>query len=469
MQVHRFVRLLTPLLLTAILVACGNTGNTGETTQDTTNNTPSPSTDASGESEASPSSGNGVDAANREPVTLTWAYWGSPEEVATHEQVAQAFMEEHPNITIEHWQQPWNEYFTKMQTLWASGDASAIPDVLFLVQVPRYAADGVLENLDPYIERSNYNLDDYWPSLLESATFDGHVYGLPRDISSEVLYYNKAIFDEAGVEYPNENWTWDDWTAAGEQLTQAEGGRVSRYALGMEGGKYQLFVGQNGGSILDDMRNPSRCTLDEPPAMEAISFFAGMMNNNLAIPDANLNQAGGDAAVFQSGQAAMIVQNASRVPTFNEVGMEYDVAPVPIPEGGQRSGSAVGAAWTMSASSENKDAAWTFIEWLQSTDGGQRIYTETGEILPALQSTARSDAFLQADSPPENREAFIIEGENAKVGRIGLFQEWSELDSSIIGPALQRIWTGEATAEDVLPGLCDQVDTFLQERGYPKQ
>jgi multiple sugar transport system substrate-binding protein len=414
-------------------------------------------------------SGGAAPAAEAGPTTITWALWGSPEEVATHQKVADAFMQEHPEIQVEIMGEPWNDYFTKMQTLWASGDSSQIPDVLFLWPTPRYAADGVLEPLTSYIEASGYDLSDYWPALLESASYNGEVYGFPRDIGLEVLYYNKDIFDEAGVEYPDDTWTWDDLLAAAEKLTVVDAsGQVTRYALGMEGGKYLLWVNQNNGSILDDMRNPSRCTLDQPEAMAGIKFFADMMNNNYAMRSANLNQAGGDAAVFSSGQVAMIIQNASRVTAFNAAGLNYDVAVVPIPEGGQRSASAGGAAWVMSSGSDNKEAAWTFLSWLQSTDGGQRLYTASGEIFPALQSTARSDAFLNSGQPPANRQAFLTEGENAKVGRFGYFPEWDELSASIADPALEQIWVGDATPEEVLPALCEQINGFLADNGYPK-
>ncbi|MEZ4663029.1 MAG: hypothetical protein R2911_36235 [Caldilineaceae bacterium] len=71
-------------------------------------------------------------------------------------------------------------------------------------------------------------------------------------------------------------------------------------------------------------------------------------------------------------------------------------------------------------------------------------------------------------APPANRQAFITEGENAKTGRIGYFAEWNELSCSIISPALDQIWTGDAAPADVLPGLCEQVDAFLADNGYPK-
>ncbi len=401
-----------------------------------------------------------------ETTTLTWAMWGSPEEIATHQAVADAFEAEHPEIQIEIVSYPWGDYFTAMQTTWASGDVENIPDVLFLTPVLPYAAQGVLENLDPFIEAGDYNLEDYWPALLEPAMYEGSVYGFPRDMSAEVLYYNKDIFDEVGIEYPTDEWTWDDLLAAAEALTVSEGGQTTRYGLAMEGGKFQLWVGQNGGGILDDVSNPTACTLDQPEAVEAIEFFAGMMNAGIAMRDASLGQAGGDSTVMANGQAAMIIQNASRVSQFNAAGLNYDVAPVPIPAGGQRSASAVGAAWTMSAASDDKDAAWVFLSWLQSTDGGQRIYTASGEILPALRSTANSDVFLDSAEPPASRQAFVTEAENAKVGRIALIPEWNELNGSIINPAMQQIWVGEAAPADALPALCEQVNAFLADNGY---
>ncbi|MCE2466987.1 MAG: sugar ABC transporter substrate-binding protein, partial [Caldilineaceae bacterium] len=307
-------------------------------------------------------------------TVVTWAMWGSPAELATHQSVADAYMAENPDVAIEILSEPWGDYFTKMQALWAGGDGSVIPDILFLWPTPSYAAEGVLENLQPFIDRDGYNVDDYWPDLLESAKYDGDVYGFPRDIGLEVLYYNKDVFDEVGVPYPDETWTWADLETAANQLKVVDDtGRVSRYGLGMEGGKYMLWVLQNHGALLDDYRNPSACTLDQPEAVQGLEFFANLMATDAAMTSDNLNQAGGDAAVFQAGQVAMIIQNASRVSAFNAAEMNYDVSVVPIPDGGRRAASAGGAAWTMSAGSDNKEDAWHFLQRLQSTNGGQRI------------------------------------------------------------------------------------------------
>ena len=401
------------------------------------------------------------------PTIITWAFWGSPEEAASHEAVGDAFMQEHPEIKLEYYNEPWGDYFTKMETLWASGDSAAIPDVLFLWPTPKYAAQGVLENLAPFIEKSGYSVEDYWPALLESASYDGSIYGFPRDIEVNILYYNKDMFDAAGVAYPDESWTWDDLLAAAEKLTIKDAsGKVEQYALAMEAGKWSKWVNQNGGAILDDFRNPAKCTLADPDAVEGVQFFADLMANGYAMRDADLSQAGGDAAVFTSGMAAMIIQNSSRISTLNAAGMNYDVAVVPTPAGGQRWNGAGGAAWVMSAASDNKDAAWTFLSWLQSTEGGQKIYAERGEIFPALQSTT-NDVFMTQEGDPANKAAFLTEAGASGIGGFGYFPEWSEVDS-IIGAELSKVWSGEAQPADVLPAACEQVDQFLADNGFPK-
>lgn len=407
--------------------------------------------------------------AEQEKVTLLWAFWGSPEEKASHERVAQAYTAEHPDVQFEYMFAPWDEYFTKLRTVWAGGDPTVIPDILFLWPTPSYAATGVLENLQPYIEASGYDLDDYWPYLLDSARYQGDVYGLPRDIEAHVLYYNKKLFDEAGVAYPTEDWTWDGLLAAAEKLTKKDAsGRVTQYALGMEGGKWPIWVGQAGGMMLDDLSNPSKCTLDTPEAIKGLQFFYDLMDKGYALRSATMSQQGGDQAVFETGQVAMIIQNSSRVASFNaNADLDYDVAPVPIPAGGQRWDMNGGAAWVMSAGSDNKEAAWQFLQWLQSTGGGQSMYTKNGEIFPALRSVASSQDFLGV-AKPANRQAFVASAEAAKPGGFAYFPQWDELSGSIMSPQLERLWAGEAAPAEVVPGLCEAVNAFLANNGYPK-
>ncbi len=451
---------LTLLLILALMLAACGSGGDEQAAEETADETASDETavDAPTEEEAE----EAMDEETMEEVTLTWGMWGSPEEIETHQLVADAYMEAHPNVTVELWAQPWGDYFTKLQTLWAAGDAESIPDVLFLFPVPSYAADGVLENLDPYIAESGMDLSDYWSGTLDTTSYEDSVYGFARDIGLEVLYYNKDHFDEAGLSYPDDSWTWDDLRSAAETLTvTSAAGRVERYGLGMEGGKYGQFLISNGGGLFDDTFNPSECLLSSPESIEAVEFIAGMMNDEIAMRDANLNQAGGDSAVFQSEQVSMIIQNASRVPAFNAAGMNYDVAPVPTAPGGVRATGAAGAAWTMSALSSHKDAAWNYIQFLQSLEGGMAIYPASGEAFPPLRSVAQSDVWLGNDLLPDGRQAWLTQAEGATSQTNGFFAEWNDINGTIIGPALTSIWAGEVAPADVLPGVCEQIDATL--------
>jgi multiple sugar transport system substrate-binding protein len=406
----------------------------------------------------------------QDQVTLLWGMWGSPDEIVTHQKVADAYMAANPDVKIELWSQPWGDYFTKLDTLFAAGDAKAIPDVFWLFPVPSYAARGVLKNLDTLVKDSGMDLSDYWPGAIDSTSYDGSVYGFPRDSGVEVLYYNKDDFDAAKLAYPTDKWTWDDLKTAAEALTVKDAsGRVSRYGLAMEGGKYTNWVLGNGGAILDDVFKPTQCMLSDPKSVAGIEFFAGLMNDGIAWRDANLSQAGGDQAVFLADQASMFIQNASRVPALNAAGINYDVAPVPLsPNGGRQAGGSGGAAWVMSTVTDNEDAAWKFMQFLQSPDGGQAIYFSTGEAFPPTKSGAESKAFMNDSHGPANKQAWLVDAATVTINNSGFFADWNELSGTIINPVLTSIWAGDAKPADVLPGLCDSVNKYLADHGYKK-
>jgi ABC-type glycerol-3-phosphate transport system substrate-binding protein len=155
------------------------------------------------------------------------------------------------------------------------------------------------------------------------------------------------------------------------------------------------------------------------------------------------------------------------VPALNAAGINYDVAPVPTaPGGGRQAGGASGAAWVMSSVSDNPEAAWDFMEFLQSPEGGQAIYFSTGEAFPPTRSGAESDVFLNPERGPENKQAWLIGAETVNVNGNGFFADWNELNSTLISPVFTSIWAGEAQPADVLPGLCESVDAYLAEHGY---
>ena len=286
-----------------------------------------------------------------------------------------------------------------------------------------------------------------------------------------ILYYNKDLLDKAGVKYPDEKWTWDDLLIAAEKLTVKDAsGAVKQYALAMENNnKYDKWVNQMDGAILDDMRNPSKCMLADNASMDAVAYFAGMMNFGYAMRDADINQAGGDAGAFQSGQAAMIIQNTSRVSGFNKAGMNYDVAVVPIPPQGQALESGRRRGWVMSAKSDNKDAAWTFLQWLQSAERRREAVHGARRDLPG--AAIRGQLAGLHDRPAAGQQA----GDHHRGGGVGRGRLRLLPGVGRAGQLHHQPGPGQdldrrsGPAEKGLPELCKQVDQFLKDKGYPKK
>ena len=122
----------------------------------------------------------------------------------------------------------------------------------------------------------------------------------------------------------------------------------------------------------------------------------------------------------------------------------------------------------MSAASDNKEAAWTFLSWLQSTDGGQRIYTESGEILPALMSTAKSDAFLDPDNPRPTAKPLSPRVKTQSLAPSSSFRNGTSWTAPSSAQPFSKSGSAMLTPAEVLPALCEQMDAFLADNGYPK-
>jgi multiple sugar transport system substrate-binding protein len=407
------------------------------------------------------SSGGSGSGNSRGSGTILWSYWGEPAENTVNLQVKAAFEKDHPSIKVNTLWYPWTDYFNKIDSMLAGGLS---PDVLFLTYIQKYAAEGAIDSLEPWVKNGGLNTNDYWPHFNDDMMYQGKLYGLQRDGDVDVLYYNPGHLQRAGVPTPDKSWTWDTLRSALTKLSIKQGGRVQRFGLAMEYGKWWLWLGMQGVKALDDMVNPSRSMFDDPRAITGFKWQEGLIKDQLMNP--LLEQGADDQAAFSSQQASMIIQNPSRVPSFLQSGIQFGLAPVPKPVGGRYADNSGGAGYTIGARSKNKDAAWTFLSWLQSP-GGQSIFAQTRGLFPALKQVATSRSYLTA--PPTGMDALEFMAQYGEILSTGLFPEWAELDSSIIEPTLQKIWTGEQTTEQVAPQLAQQVDAYLKQRGYPKK
>lgn len=390
-------------------------------------------------------------------TTITWSFWGDPGELPPNDEVISAFEAAHPDIKVETQHSPWASYFDRLQTQMAGGTA---PDVMFINNVPSYAARGVLEPLDSYIEESGFALDDYYPDLRRIFSYDDQTYGFARDNDTTVLYYNKDLFDATGQAYPDKTWDWAKLKEVAAALTTKDGrGRTVQYGLGLEKNKYPLWVYQNGGAVFDDAISASTFTMDEAAGIEAIAFVSGLILDDGSVPSFDAMQQLGDTTqLFSTGRVAMVMTNAARVPTFEEASFNWDVAPLPTGPDGIRANTAGGAGYVMSSNSDNKAAAWTFLAFLAGPEG-QAIFAKTGLAVPALNTPAANEAFLSALPETVSGQVFLDETANGTL--FPVFPGWTEIESTIVVPGLDLVWNGEQTAEEAITAMAEPVDAAI--------
>jgi multiple sugar transport system substrate-binding protein len=394
-------------------------------------------------------------------TTIVWSFWGDPGELPPNYAVIEAFEAQHPDVRIEVQHAPWGSYFDRIQTQMAGGTA---PDVMFLNNIPSYASRGVLQPLDDLIERDGFDTSTYHPGLISIFSYDGDIYGFARDNDTNVLYYNKDLFDAAGVDYPNAEWNWHDLREAALALTQRDArGRTVQYGLALEKNRYPQWIYQNGGRIVDDPLDASEFYMDEPEAVEAIRFIADLILEDGSVPSFDaMQQLGSTTELFSTGRVAMVMTNAARIPTFMDAAFAWNVAPLPMGPTGLRANSLGGAGYVISSGTQHLEEAWTFLKFLAGPEG-QAIFASTGVAVPAsYRAEEAARAFIEACPETIDCQVFIDETENGVLSPV--FPDWREIENTIVIPHLDLIYTGDMDAEEALTRMAEQVRAFMASR-----
>lgn len=405
-----------------------------------------------------PADSDGGDAAAEEEVELTFSVWGDPEELKILQEIADAFHEENPNVSITVNVSDWDTYWDKLQTTLSAGNP---PDVFAMDAplYPDYQSRGVLLNLQPYIEADGFDLSDYYEVSLQCYNTPEGYYGLPRDVQPSVMYYNKDMFDAAGVPYPDETWTWETLIEEGQKLTKDTDGDgiIDQYALWADLWDMELYWGaaiwQNGGEILNE--DFTQTLMNEPAAMETFQFIVDQLFEYQIMPTPSVAEQFGDP--FESGNAAMTPAGHWVVPYYSGVDFEWDVAPLPM--GKERVSMVNSVGFVVAEQSEHPEEAWEFLKFLVGEPGQERV-TALGLGVPALKSVAESDAFLEQDTAPINHGLFLETMDYSRVKPCFRgYDEWGTL----FGDGLWSVWLGEADLEETMNELVPQADAILAE------
>jgi multiple sugar transport system substrate-binding protein len=386
---------------------------------------------------------------------VSFMVFGDPAELAAYQSLVAAFEAEHPDIDIELVHIPsQSDYRARLGVDFAAGDPADVTLINYRRFAP-FAAMGALEPLGSYLRGSDLTgAGDFYPETIEPFRWRGELTCIPQNVSSLVVYYNKDLFDVAGVSYPEADWTWDEFLETAQALTQdTDGdGRTDQYGLGTEASIFRLapFVWQNGGELVVTEANgtPIRLALDSRAGREATEWFVALQTVHGVVPDALAEEAETSESRFLNGRTAMFLNSRRGVPTYRTIeSFDWDVAALPRQQ--QAAGILHSDAYCMSAATEDKDAAWTFIEYANSP-AGQAIVAESGRTVPSLIEVAGSEAFLDPAAKPASSEVFL---DTIPVLRgVPVMAAWVDIEV-LAGDELARAFYGQATVDEVIDAM----------------
>lgn len=389
------------------------------------------------------------------------AYWGGPEEVRIIQDTVAAWQKDHPGIHVSLEHAPGGSYVEKLLTQFAGG---AGPDIVFAeinVFVPFYSK-GVLADLSAFIERDPaFRLEDFFPGVVARFRRNGGVYCIPRDTAPMcVVYYNKKLFDAAGVPYPSDDWTWEDLLVKARALTVRDGARVKQY--GFSTGLWQNFVYGHGGRIVDSVEHPTRCLLDQPEAVAGMQFFHDLMYKHGVAPSPVAAAAMGmsEHELFAAQRVAMFASGIWYTPTFRLIDtLDWDVAMFPKGPTGVRAFTTGGSGYAMAKSTRNPDAAWEVLKCLAG-DRGQIELAESGLAQPANRRIAESQHWAGSPKPPLNKK-MLNEAVNYVIYD-PLHPRWQQINQQVIAQQLELLWNGRQTVGETCSNIAARATEMLQ-------
>ncbi|MGX1583308.1 ABC transporter substrate-binding protein [Microbacterium sp. NPDC055502] len=379
-------------------------------------------------------------------VTLTYGVWSQDE---TMQALVDAFEKENPGITVDLQVNPWTEYWTKLQVGAQGGTA---PDAFWMLgdRFQVYAANDQLLPLGDAIEDAGVDLGVYPEALVDLFTYDDELYGLPKDFDTVGLWYNKTLFDAAGVAYPTDQWTWDDVSAAAAQLTDPAAGVYGIAApLNRQEGFYNT-VAQAGGHIIDD----GKSGYDDPKTQEGLRFWTDLQKAGVS---PTLEQFADTEAVaqFENGSVAMYYGGSFYAQRFYEnADLRAAVDVTVLPQGAERATVINGIQNVGFAGTKHPEELKKFLLFLGGKEAAE-IQAATGAVIPAYEGTQQA----WVDSMPEfNVQAFIEQVPDGVVYPVSAdTAAWNALEDDYLPAA----WNGTEPVEDVADRLATAMNDVL--------
>ncbi len=352
---------------------------------------------------------------------------------------------------------PFTDYQTRFRTLIAGGSP---PDVMRLNDdfLRELTDKKSIRDLSAYIKHSDVDLGDYYANVYDFATFGTQRTAQIIGTQPRVIYYNKTMFQKAGVPLPptdwtDEGWTWDDFLAAAQALTRGpdQYGCVVVKDTGYE----NTFSVNNGGEGVFS-KDGHRFTLADPSGYEAVQWVADLALKHKVAPSwGEIQPDQAEQQLFAAGRLGMLFGASSGASYFqqNVHDFEWDIAPVPGKVRQQQEGSMI--VTVIPTKAKNPDLAWDFLNYAAGPEGGA-YFAKAGICVPVNKTAAQS--LPATGQPPANVKLLAQAADhNSSVNSTTATSQ----AVAIYRPQLEKVYIGETTAKDALTSVRTQIEALI--------
>ena len=381
-----------------------------------------------------------------EPVTITYAHFsGSGAQEETLKKMIEIFESKNPDIKVDVQITGYEDYFTKLATTVGGGNP---PDVfeMNMENFLSYMLRGACADLTGKIDTANYS-----EGTLAAVSSEGKIYAVPMSFSTCVLFYNKDLFDQAGVAYPTDEWTWADAQAAAEKI-KALGDDIWGYYQPITYNEFYKSIKGNGGSVLSE--DYSQFTMNTPENVAVLeAMIARVRGENHVMPTKEELAGRGDWDLFTEGKLGMIITGIWGFPTFAEkCTFDWDI----VVEPGYKTPSTFFFANVncVSPSSDKQEAAAKFVDAMGSDPDIVQLRLDANWELPTIADQSKLSQYIEM-TPPSNRKA-VFDSMDYAAAPPALEEQGAVVE--IIDNVLSTLETNDMTAQEALDEIQAQLE-----------
>lgn len=391
-------------------------------------------------------------AAHAQDLRVT-VWTGSDAHLAMLNSIADGFEAEHPGTTVTFETIPFSEYTRGLTLQLAGGNP---PDVGWLLEsdAPTFISAGVLSDIGQALrDDADYNYGDFAEPAMGLWVDGEAVYGVPFSTSPFMIFYNATAFEEAGLPTPAElasegNWTWDTLRSSAAALADGENG-----FWGFEGKDGQGYDSRIMHAMMPVIRayggeawSDGECRLASPEAIAAMEHYHAMIFEDRSVVPP------GEIGDFFAGDAAMTINQISRVTRLADADFDWGIAPLPTGPGGQA--DVIGqAALVVFEQGEHQELATALIAHMTSAEG---VATMAEFFPPARSSVLASDAFIESN-PAISADEMAMVKDAIEAGVVLPAHENYPQIFAAMSPRVDSLWQPGADVAAVMASVCDAI------------